>query len=453
MDNNILTRKKLNLTYTQYIALSFLIPILSGAVLLTLPCMSRSGQWTPFLDALFTATSATCVTGLIVHDTYTFWSTPGQIIILVLIQVGGVGLMTVIAFFSLLMKRQISLHERKLLMQSAGAIKVGGIVSLVKKILLLTFCIELIGALLLSIRFCQDPEIGFARGLYFSIFHSISAFCNAGFDLMGFKEQYSSLTSYCSDPLVTLTIVILIILGGLGFFIWSDLEQKKWHFSRYALHSKIALTATGILIVGSTILFFIFEYTHTQSGMIFSERILASLFDAVSPRTAGFNTSDLAQLSESSTMLTIILMFIGANPGSTAGGIKTTTLFVLVLSISATCHHSSNITVFKRKLEDTIARQAAAIATIYLIAIFTCSMIIGAIEPYSLKEILFETTSAAGTVGSTLGITPLLSSVSKILLILLMYAGRIGGLTLALVLAEKREYIPVERPIEKILIG
>ncbi|HOO27261.1 MAG TPA: potassium transporter TrkG, partial [Lachnospiraceae bacterium] len=432
-----LNKKLIRLTYTQYIALGFLFLILTGSLLLTLPFMNRSGQWTPFLDALFTATSATCVTGLVVHDTYTYWNTAGQLVILLLIQIGGVGFMTVIALFSLIARRQITLHERKLLMQSAGAIKVGGIVQLVKQILLVTLCIEGAGTLLLATRFCRDPKLGFGRGLYFSLFHSISAFCNAGFDLMGAKEKYSSLTSYMMDPVVNFTVIILIILGGLGFIIWNDLGRNKWHFQRYALHTKLGLTATAILIVGGTILFFIFEFSRTQSGMNLGQRLMVSLFDAITPRTAGFNTSDMTHFSDSSIMLTIVLMFIRANPGSTAGGIKTTTLLVLILSISATCNHSSSISIFKRKLEDNIVRQAAAIATIYLFAIFFCSMIICAIEPYSMKEVLFETTSAAGTVGLTLGITPFLGTVTRLLLILLMYGGRIGGLTLALVLAER----------------
>ena len=446
--------KKLRLSYTQYIALGFLLLILLGGILLTFPFMSRNGQWTPFGDALFTATSATCVTGLVVHDTYTYWSTGGQILILIMIQIGGIGFMTVIALFALLSKRQISLHERKLLMQSAGAIKVGGIVQLVKQILLITVCIEGTGALLLALRFCRDPQIGIGKGIYFAIFHSISAFCNAGFDMMGSASlQYASLTAYQMDPVVNFTIMALIILGGLGFIIWNDLSKNKWHFQKYALHTKLSLTATAILVLGGAILFFLFEYSHTQSGMNIWQRIMVSLFDSITPRTAGFNTSDMTQFNDSSTLLTIILMFIGANPGSTAGGIKTTTFIVLILSIKATCNHSPGISIFKRKLEESIARQAAAIATIYLIAIFAVSMIICAIEPYSMKEVLFETTSAAGTVGLTLGMTPSLGSISRLLLILLMYGGRIGGLTLALVLAEKREYVPLERPTEKILIG
>ncbi|NLG02604.1 MAG: Trk family potassium uptake protein [Clostridia bacterium] len=442
---------KLKFTYTQMIAFGFFMLIMLGSLLLCLPVASAKSQWTPFLDAMFTATSATCVTGLVVYDTYTHWSLFGQIIIIILIQIGGIGFMTVITMFSLVLKRNISLHERKLIMQSAGAINVGGIVALVKKVAALTFLIEGTGACLLAIRFI--PERGIADGIYAAVFHSISAFCNAGFDLMGKYEEFSSLTRYPSDPIVNLTICALILIGGLGFSVWSDLGKNKLRWSRYQLHTKLVLMMSGILLIGGTILFFIFEFHATQEGMSFLERLTASLFEATTPRTAGFNTTDINALSESGSILTIVLMFIGGNPGSTAGGIKTTTLLVLIMSISATCSHSPNITVFKRKLEDTIARQAAAIVSIYMIAILAASLVICAIEPINLRQVLFETVSAAGTVGLTTGITPGLSALSKCIIMFLMFGGRVGGLSLALVLSEKRVHVPIERPLEKIMIG
>ena len=439
------------LTYTQLIAAGFLGIIALGSLLLCLPISSKAGLWTPYINSLFTATSATCVTGLVVYDTFSHWSMFGQLVILLMIQIGGIGFMTIITLFSLVLGRQISLHERKLIMQSAGALQVGGVVSLIKKVAFATFMIEGIGAVLLSFRFV--PERGVAQGIYAAIFHSVSAFCNAGFDLMGYYEPFSSLTRYVTDPLVNYTLIALILLGGLGFFVWRDVATNKWRFSKYQLHTKLALMMTAILTVGGMVLFFIFEYSATQADMSIGQRVMVSLFQAVTPRTAGFNTTDINAFSESGSMLTMMLMFIGGNPGSTAGGIKTTTLLVLVLSIVATCRHSTGITIFKRRMEDGIARQAAAIATIYMIAIMAASMIMGALEPLDMKTILFETISAAGTVGLTAGATQVMGSVSKIMIMILMFGGRVGGLTLALVLAEKRVHVPLERPTEKIMLG
>jgi len=444
-------KEPFKLTYIQMIAAGFLGIIIVGSLFLTLPIASRTGTWTPYIDALFTATSATCVTGLVVYDTFTYWTLFGQIIILILIQIGGIGFMTIITLFSILLKRQIPLHERKLIMQSTGTIKVGGVVSLIKKVALATVIIEGTGAILLSFSFI--PDMGLAVGIYASIFHSISAFCNAGFDLMGYFEQFSSLTRYVSDPIVNFTIVTLIFIGGLGFFVLSDLSTHKLHFHQYQLHTKMVLAMTGILVVGGTILFFIFEYNDTQVNMDFGQRFMASLFQAITPRTAGFNTTDINSLSESGSLLTIILMFIGGSPGSTAGGIKTTTLLVLVLSIRANCIHSCGITVFKKKLEDSIVRQAAAIATLYMIAVLSATMIICAITPLDFLTVLFETVSAAATVGLSAGATLVMGTISKIIIIILMFGGRVGGLTLALVLAEKRIFVPVERPVEKIMVG
>lgn len=438
-------------TYTQLIAIGFLGIILLGSLLLCLPIASNDGTWTSYVNSLFTATSATCVTGLVVYDTFTHWSLFGQLVILFLIQVGGIGFMTVITLFSLILRRQISLRERKLIMQSAGALQIGGIVSLIKQVALATLVFEGVGAILLSIRFI--PERGTTQGIYAAIFHSVSAFCNAGFDLMGYYEPFSSLTRYVTDPLVNFTMIALILLGGLGFFVWRDISTHKWHFSKYQLHTKLVLTMTAILTVVGAMLYFIFEYYATQADLSVGQRIMVSLFQATTPRTAGFNTTDINGFSESSSILTMILMFIGGNPGSTAGGIKTTTLLVLILSITATCRHSTGITIYKRQLEDGIARQAAAIATIYMIAILTATMIMCAIEPLDMKTIFFETISAAGTVGATAGATQVMGTVSKIIVMVLMFGGRVGGLTLALVLAEKRVHVPIERPTEKIMLG
>ena len=444
-------RKKL--TYTQIIVLSFLSIILIGSLLLTLPLSSRSGEWTPFLDAMFTATSATCVTGLVVYDTYTHWSAFGQAIILVLIQIGGIGIMTCIAMLSLILKRRISLSERRLLMQSAGSLQHNGIVILIKQIITGTAIVELCGALLLAIVFC--PRMGFTVGLWNAVFHSVSAFCNAGFDLMGRYSAFSSLScdGLYNNPLVMITLMLLIVIGGIGFLVWNDVIKKRTSFKKYEVHSKIVLTTSALLIGIGFVLFFIFEYKHSLAGMSLGQKLLNALFEAITPRTAGFASVDLNSMSDSGTLLTMILMFIGGSPGSTAGGIKTTTFVVLLLCALNYARRYGSITVFKRKLDQNTVAQASSIATVYAAGVFIAAMIICALEPYSFTQIVFEIVSAVATVGLSTGITPNLCAASQILLMVLMFAGRIGGLTFVLVLAERRINVPISRPTVKILIG
>lgn len=445
--------KKINLklSYTQTIALGFAVLICVGALILCLPISSRSGEWTSPLDTLFTATSATCVTGLVLYDTYTQWSIVGQLVILFLIQLGGIGFMTVITMFSIFMKRRIGLHERQLLVQSAGTLRLSGVVRLIKRIVTGSICFELLGAALLATRFC--PQMGFWRGIYNAIFHSVSAFCNAGFDLMGKYGEFSSLTSYAGDSVVSLTIAMLIVIGGIGFVVWDDIVKHKWKFGEYTLHSKIVLTVTGLLIGAGWILFYLFEARGVLSGLNGTDKVIAALFQSVTPRTAGFNIIDMAGLSESGSFLTIILMFIGGSSGSTAGGIKTTTLAVLFLSAFASSRKIRHVKVYKRRIEDSIVREAGAFFTVYITTVTSATMLLCAIEPFSLKEILFEVVSAIGTVGLTIGITPFLGAASKAVIILLMFIGRVGWLTLAIALAGKHFDPPVERVPEKILIG
>ena len=444
-------RKKL--TYTQIIVLSFLSIILIGSLLLTLPLSSRSGEWTPFLDAMFTATSATCVTGLVVYDTYTHWSAFGQAIILVLIQIGGLGIMTCIAMLSLILKRRISLSERRLLMQSTGSLQHNGIVILIKQIITGTAIVELCGALLLAIVFC--PRMGFTVGLWNAVFHSVSAFCNAGFDLMGRYSAFSSLSGdgLYNNPIVMITLMLLIVIGGIGFLVWNDVIKKRTSFKKYEVHSKIVLTTSALLIGIGFVLFFIFEYKHSLAGMSLGQKLLNALFEAITPRTAGFASVDLNSMSDSGTLLTMILMFIGGSPGSTAGGIKTTTFVVLLLCALNSARRYGSITVFKRKLDQNTVAQASSIATVYAAGVFIAAMIICALEPYSFTQIVFEIVSAVATVGLSTGITPNLCAASQILLMVLMFAGRIGGLTFVLVLAERRINVPISRPTVKILIG
>lgn len=445
------TLKNLKLTYTQVIAIGFLVIILFGAFLLSMPFSSRTGEATPFINALFAATTSTCVTGLVVYDTYTHWSIVGQIIILSLIQIGGIGFMSVFSLIAMALKRRIGLKERRLLMESANTMNIGGVVALMKKILIGTFFIESLGAIALSIRFI--PEMGLGVGIYNGIFHSVSAFCNAGIDIMGKYGQFTSLTRYSNDVIVNITIMLLIIIGGIGFIVWNDISKNGIHFSKYQLHTKIVLTTTFTLVFGGAILFYLLERNNQLAGMGIKETILASLFQSVTPRTAGFNTVDIGGLTEGGSLLTIILMFIGGSPGSTAGGIKTTTLVVLLLGVIASSRNTSDLTIFKRRLEDHTHRKASSILTIYISAVLISTMIICAMQPFTLGQVLMEVVSAIGTVGLTAGITPTLNTLSKLIIILLMYGGRVGGLSLALVLAEKKEIIPTQRPVEKIIIG
>lgn len=443
--------RSLKLSYTQIIALGTFVIILTGGIFLSFPIASRSGEATPFLSSLFTSASATCVTGLVLYDTYTHWSIFGQTVILILIQTGGLGFMTIVTLFSMFLRRKIGLRERRLLMESANTMRIGGIVLLIKKISIGTFIFESIGTILLAIRFC--PEMGFKVGLYNALFHSVSAFCNAGFDIMGKYGQFTSLTRYSGDIIVNFTIMSLIIMGGIGFLVWDDLGNNHFCFKKYQLHTKIVLTISLFLIISGAFLFYLFERNGILYNMGLKETILASLFQSVTPRTAGFNTINISGLSESGSFLTMILMVIGGSPGSTAGGIKTTTLVVLILGAISSAKHTSDLSIFKRRLEDNALKRASSITVIYTFTALVSTMIICAIQNFSLKEVLFEVFSAAGTVGLSLGITPHLNSLSKIIIIFLMYGGKVGSLSMALVLAERREIVPLSRPVEKIIIG
>lgn len=444
-------KKRIRLTYTKVISIGFALLILLGAFLLMLPVSSVSGEWTPFTNALFTSTSATCVTGLIVYDTFSHWSLFGQITIISLIQIGGLGFMTVITMFSFLLKRRIGLRERRLLMESSGSLELKGVIRMIRKILFGTFLSETVGAVLLSLRFI--PKMGFLRGAYYAVFHSVSAFCNAGFDLMGRYEPFSSLTLFYDDIIVNLTVCGLIIIGGVGFIVWNDIFNFRTKLSKYSLHSKIVLVTTAALLLTGTVLFYVFERDGVLADMPEYKRWIVSFFQSVTLRTAGFNTADFSAISRSTVVIFCILMFVGGSPGSTAGGVKTTTFAVLVLSAVTSARRSNSITVFKKRLEDKTARQASAVVVVYVLTLSAAIMLMCAVEPFSLASIVFEAVSAMGTVGVTMGITPELSAVSKYTVILLMYAGRIGGLTLMLTLAEKRKQVAVKRPAEQVLIG
>ncbi len=445
-------KKRWFLSQLQLIALGFVIMILVGAVLLTLPISSKEGHWTAFLPALFTATSASCVTGLVVVDTQTYWSHFGQVVILILIQIGGLGFISIGYFFSIMLRKKIDLRGRGLLQESTNSLQIGGIVKLLRKIILGTALIEGSGALLLSIRFV--PVFGLVKGIWYGIFHSISAFCNAGFDLMGSHSgPYSSLISFGEDPLINIVIGLLIVLGGIGFMVWDDVTRKRWHFKRYRLHTKMVLTFTFVLLFGGGILFFITESRHAFLGMDFQGKVLASWFASVTTRTAGFNSTDMGAYSPAGKFLSCILMFIGGSPGSTAGGIKTTTLLVLLLHVKAYISRSPSINIFGRRIGEEGVRTAASIATLNLTLVLTATYILAVIEPASMIDILVETTSAMGTVGMTVGITRDLHSISKIVLILLMYFGRVGSLSFAMGFTQNVKVAKVRLPKEEISVG
>lgn len=443
------TRRRL--TSAKFLALGYVVVILVGTLLLCLPISSRSGEWTSFINSIFTAATATCVTGLVVADTYLHWSVFGQVVILMLIQIGGIGFMTVITLFSMFLRRKIGLYERKILMQSEGSGRIAGVMALLKRIVIYTAIFELAGAILLSIRFVGD--FGWGRGLYYGLFHSVSAFCNAGFDLMGILGEYSSLTAYVGDPLVSLTVVGLVLVGGLGFLVWGDIFDCKFRFKKFMLHTKIVVIATAGLIIVPTVIFFFTEATAAFAGMNVGRRMLASLFMAVTPRTAGFNTVDMANLSEGGALLTMLLMFIGGNTGSTAGGVKVTTIVVVLFSALAAAKNDTELVISKKRIGSINILQAFSIIIVYVVALIVASMLMCFVEPFSLKEIVFEATSALGTVGLSMGITAALTPFSKAILILLMFMGRVGAFSLLVAIAEKKENPPIKRPNGQILIG
>lgn len=439
------------LNQVQYIALGFFFIILAGSLILTLPIASQSGEWTPFLDSMFTATSATCVTGLVVYDTFTHWNVFGQLVILLLIQVGGLGFITVGVGFSMAFRRRIGLRQRDLLKESINAMEIGGIVKLSRKIFIGTALCEGVGALLLATRFI--PEFGLVKGIYYSIFHAISAFCNAGFDLMGGQQPYASFTAYATDPVINITIMLLIIVGGLGFVVWSDVVSKRFRWKNYCLHTKMVISVTLILIFGGALLLFLFEQGGTISGMSTGDQILTSLFGSVTARTAGFNTVDTGALQPESKLLTIALMFIGGSPGSTAGGVKTTTIAVILIYVISNLRGESGCNVFHRRIGDEVIKKASMVFCLNLFLGLISVTLILATSNLRMSDVLFEVYSAISTVGMTTGITRDLNVVGRIAIMILMYCGRIGSMTFALSFVAKPEAKGLSLPEEKITIG
>ena len=443
--------KHFKMSHVQIIALGFFLIIMTGTLLLMLPVSTKNGQGASFLDALFTATSASCVTGLIVQDTSLYWSGFGQAVILTMIQIGGLGFMTIAMMFFMLLRKKVHLRGREILTESISVNQVGGILRLAKKILWGTFLIEGAGALLLMIRLV--PRYGI-QGVWMSVFHSVSAFCNGGFDLMGqHTGAYSSLTSFSNDWLVNLVIMALIIIGGVGFIVWDDILTHRWKIKRYHLHSKIVLWMSAVLVFGGAVAFFLVERNATGANLSFGDQILAALFDSVTARTAGFNTVDTASLSDAGKLLTIALMFIGGSPGSTAGGVKTTTIMVLFLYSFSYMRKDRSTSVFGRSLEEDALGKASAVFFTNLMLALGVTIIISSIQQFDMLDLMFETFSAIGTVGMSIGLTRDLNSISRILIIFLMYCGRVGSLSFANALAGKRKTAPVKDAVEKITIG
>lgn len=443
------------------VALSFFVLIFFGTALLCLPFATRDGS-VNFLNSLFTATSASCVTGLAVVDTFDYWSGFGQAVILLLIQVGGLGFITIMSLFLLYVKKHTSLSQRKLVMQSAGSVDLVSVKSLVKIILLGTLIFEFAGAFLLSISFVQ--RFGWGNGIWQAVFTSVSAFCNAGFTLTG---GGNSLTGFISDPLVIITVSLLIICGGIGFFVWGDVVHHGIRLKKYSFHSKVVLSATGILIAIGWIFFGISEWNASLKGYGAGTKILASMFMSITPRTAGFNCVDYSSMSGAGNLLTTVFMFIGGSPGSTAGGVKTTTIVVFFMSMMATAKRYEEIHLYKRRFEHDASAQASALLCLYLMITIVSIFAICAIEgaaftptaeqlangTISFGEVSFEVVSAVGTVGLSCGITSGLHAVSQVILILLMFFGRVGGFTLILVFSGDKKPVSISRVAEHIIIG
>lgn len=416
--------KKNRFTSFQIIIGGFIAVILIGALLLMLPVSSKAGIITPFNEALFTSTSAVCVTGLVVQDTATYWSWFGQGIILVLIQIGGLGVITIAVSFALLSGRKISLMQRSVMQEAISAPKVGGIVRLTGFVLKGTFLVEFTASFIMMPVFVKDFG---AKGIWMAIFHSISAFCNAGFDLMGTENaKYASLTSYISHPLINITIMLLIIIGGIGFLTWEDILKNKYRIKSYRMQTKVILTTSFLLILFPAFFFFFRDF----ADMPMQERIFSSLFQAVTPRTAGFNTADLTMMTKDGLGIVIVLMLVGGSPGSTAGGMKTTTLAVLIANTLACFRRKEDAQMFGRRIETSTIKNAATVFMMYIVLFFGGAIVISTVEDLSFSTCLFETASAIGTVGLTLGITPELGVISQTILMILMFLGRVGGLTL-----------------------
>ena len=440
-------RLKNSLSSFQIIIFGFISVIMIGTILLMLPFSSRAGVVTSFEDALFTAVSAVCVTGLVVVDTASYWSFFGQAVIIVLIQIGGLGVITVASLMTMLAGRKIGLMQRQTMQNAISAPQVGGIVKLTRFIIKISFLVELMGAVLLMPVFV--PEYGL-KGVWMSVFHSVSAFCNAGFDLMGDKSgKFSSLTSFSGNIYLGIVIALLIIVGGIGFITWQDIGEKKASFKEYRMQTKVILVTTAILVFVPTVIFYFTEF----SGLPAGERFITSFFQAVTPRTAGFNTADLTKMTDVGQGMIMVLMLIGGSPGSTAGGMKTTTVAILYANTIAVFGNKSSANIFGRRIEDDVVKSASTILFMYVTFAMSAAAVISLIEGIPMETSLFETFSAIATVGLTLGVTPSLSVFSHLILVLLMFFGRVGGLTIIFAAFSNKDKSILKYPTESIIAG
>ncbi len=444
------------ITPARILVSGFALVILAGALLLTLPAATHNGQGLPFLDALFTATSAVCVTGLVVVDTATTLTLFGEVIVLLLIQIGGLGFMTFATLFAIILGKKITLKERLLLQEALNQISLEGIVRLAKSVVQISFVIEALGTLILTLRWSFD--FGWSKAFYYGLFHAVSAFNNAGFDLFG---NFSSLTGYTGDPVINITVMLMFISGGLGFTVIASLnplrEGKLRRQRKLSLHTKLVLQVSAILIFLGTVVIFLLEYTNplTLGPLPWGTKILAALFQAVSPRTAGFNTINLGAMHETTLLFIVVLMFIGASPGSTGGGIKTTTFSSLIFSVLSTYRNEPCVVIEGRTLPNDIIRKALAVAASAAFLVIFVTFILALTEKATLFPLLFEVTSAFGTVGLSMGVTLILSAFGKAAIILTMFIGRLGPLTLVFFLSQRTagSAAQIKYPDERIIIG
>lgn len=436
--------KRYGVNKTRTIALNFMGVILIGAVLLTLPVSSRDGQWTDFVTALFTAVSASCVTGLVLVDTFSHWSIFGQILIIIMIQIGGLGTIAMRILLATFLRRNITLKARNLLQESINSLQIGGVVRLIRQALKGTLLFEGAGAFALAFYFV--PRLGWYRGIYYSIFHAISAFCNAGFDLMGYQGEFMSFVPAAEHPLVNITLMALIILGGLGFAVWVDVWKKKWHFRKYQFHTKLVLGTSAVLVFGGALVFYLLEAHASMAGLSAGGKAYASLFASVTARTAGFNTIDTALMSEGGKFFNVMLMFIGGSPGSTAGGIKTTTIAVIFFYMLAYLRGKQGAEVFGRRISDETVRKAVTVFVLNLFLALGAVLLISGVEKLPLVDLMFEAFSAIGTVGMTTGVTRQLGMVGKVLIMILMFLGRVGSMSFAFSFYERKPVPKVRLP-------
>ncbi len=449
---NLMFKTKRKMPASRRIMLGFLVIILVGTSLLMLPISTKAGETTTLSGALLCSVSATCVTGLVAYDTFCHWTLFGQLVLLVEMQIGGLGFITIGTFAMIMFRKRIGISRRALIQDSLSTLQIKGSVLLVRRIVLGTIFFEGTGAFLLSLRFVR--QMGWAKGIYYGIFHSISAFCNAGFDLMGFREPYSSFSYYYNDPLVMGTLCVLIIVGGIGFVVWEDLWTHQFHFKKYRFHTKLVLATTGVLLVGGTVLFYAMEKYALFAEMTPRGKFLAALFSAVTPRTAGFNSVDTASLTNGSFFLTIVLMFIGGSPGSTAGGVKTITVLVILLYIKSYLFREKDCFIFQRRIGEDVVRKASVVMFINLLFALLGMLAIFISQPgLPFRDVFFEVFSAIGTAGMSTGVTRSLNLVSKVVVIMLMFLGRMGSLTFALSFTERRKVSKLRYPEEDVTIG